>query len=236
MAAPAPRRDARLRWRLAVALLALVALPGCTGTQPHGEELYATARQANLLFKEAVGAVLVHLSDEGAWQVQEYGDLPVDCHPGYAFSLHRTTFEGWTLEADAVTTADRLAGWLTARGWQAQVATSSSGAVTADPGASPGASEHTDPAAPHDGHVVVEASGPDVAVATLVIEIRDGAGSADAIGVGATTECFHGDAEELTALLYPGYPDHPVDHEPLPAGEPAGATPIFGFTEDGRPR
>ena len=82
MAAPAPRRDGRLRWRIAAALLAVVALPGCTSTQPHGEELYATARQANLLFKESVGAVLVHLSDEGAWQVQEYGDLPVDCHPG----------------------------------------------------------------------------------------------------------------------------------------------------------
>jgi len=212
MAEPAPRRAARLGRRIATVLVPAVALSGCASAQVDGDELYATARQANLLFKETVAAVLVHLSD-GTWQVQEYGDLPVDCDPGYAFALHRTTYEGWTLDADAPTTADRIAEWLTARGWTAKA-----------------------PETDVDGQVVVEASHPALAIDSLVIAIRDGEGSADAIGVGATTTCFDGDAEELTELLYPGYPDDPVDHEPLPTGEAAGATPIFGFTEDGRPR
>ncbi|MFF2486620.1 hypothetical protein ACFVSU_09490 [Microbacterium sp. NPDC058062] len=212
MTEPAPRRPARLSRWLAVALLALLALPGCTAMAPHGDELYASARQANLLFKEAVAALLVHVSD-GTWQVQEYGDIPVDCRDGYAFSLHRTTYEGWTTDADAPTTADRLGEWLIARGWT------------------------TRPPAQHaDGEVVVEASDPSLDVATLTIEIRGGAGRADAIGVGATSTCFDGDPAELTAILYPGWPDHPVAHEPLPVGELAGATPIFGFTEDGEPR
>lgn len=212
MTEPAAGRSAHLpRW-LAVAALAILALPGCASGQPHGDELYASARQANLVFKEAVATVLVHISD-GTWQVQEYGDLPADCDSGYAFALHRTTFEGWTLAADAATTADRLAAWLDERGWKA-----------------------TAPTTAATGEVVVEASDPTVGVAELTIEIRGGAGRADAIGVGATSTCSAGDAEELTALLYPGYPDQPVAHEPLPAGELAGETPIFGFTRDGRPR
>jgi len=204
-------RRPRLGRLLAVVALVAIALTGCAGAQPHGEELYATARQANLLFKETVAAVLIHISD-GTWQIQDYGDLPLDCHPGYAFSLHRTTFEGWTLDRDAATTAEGLAAWLGDRGWTAQIRSGG------------------------DGQPAVEASAPALQIASLVIEIRDGDGTADAIGVGATSDCVDGDAEELKALLYPGYPDRPVAHEPLPAGEPAGATPIFGFTEDGSPR
>lgn len=215
MTEPAPRRSARLARWLAAASLAVVAaaaLAGCTDTRPHGDELYAAARQANLLFKEAVATVLVHLSD-GTWQVQEYGDLPLDCDGGYAFSLHRTTFEGFTLEADAPTTATAVAGWLAARGWSTR-----------------------QPVTTAEGEAVVVASDPAAGVASLVVEIRDGEATTDAIGVGATTRCHDGDRAELTAILYPGSPDHPVEHEPLPAGEPAGATPIFGFTEDGEPR
>ncbi|WP_426322277.1 hypothetical protein [Microbacterium sp. E-13] len=210
MTGPAAGRSAHLpRW-LALTLLAVLALPACASAPPHGDELYASARQANLLFKEAVATVLVHISD-GSWQIQEYGDLPVECDTGYAFFLHRTTFEGWMMDADATTTADRLRAWLGERGWKT-----------------------TAPKADEAGQVVVEASDPAVGVAGLTIEIRDGKG--DAIGVGAASTCFDGDARELAALLYPGSPGHPVAHEPLPAGELAGARPIFGFTQDGGPR
>ena len=47
-----------------------------------------------------VATVLMHIYDN-VWQVQEYGDLPLDCPVGYAFFMHRTTPEGWTLDADA---------------------------------------------------------------------------------------------------------------------------------------
>lgn len=209
------RRRPRVPQRVLAGALALVVaacVASCTDTRPHGEQLYSAARQANLLFKETVGAVLIHLSD-GTWQVQEYGDLPVDCGAGYGFSLHRTTYEGWTLDADAATTADRIARWLADRGWTTSA-----------------------PERGSDGRVVVEASDPAVAVAMLAIEIRDGEGTADAIGVGATSDCFDGDPRELTAILYPGWPDDTVTHEPLPVSEPAGARPVFGFTADGRPR
>ncbi|MFB7894337.1 hypothetical protein ACFC1I_19200 [Microbacterium sp. NPDC056044] len=215
MTGPAPRPAARLRRRaaglLAAVVVVVLALPGCASAQPEGDELYASARHANLLFKEAVATVLVHISD-GTWQVQEYGDLPVDCRPGYSFAMHRTTFEGFTLEADAPTTASRLERWLSDRGWT------------------------TAPATAADGEVRVEASDPALEVGSLVIDIGNGGESGDAIGVGATSTCFDGDADALTALLYPGYPDHVLAHEPLPAGELAGATPVFGFTDDGAAR
>lgn len=196
---------------LAGAVLVAGALSSCTSPTPHDDELYRSARDANLRFKEAVAKVLTHISDD-SWQVQEYGDLPVDCHPGYAFALHRTTYEGWRLPTDAATTAAEIAGWLRAEGW-----------TVTDP--EPGA-----------GAVVVQASDHSRAIDSLVVEVRDGTGTADAIGVGAASDCVAGDAEELRAQLYPGYPDRPVDHDPLPVTEPPDATPIFGFTADGAPR
>lgn len=205
------------RWVIATAVLAGVAgLAGCTPATGKEEALYASARQHDLLFRQTVATVLLHLYD-GDWQVQEYGDLPVACDEGYGFELGRTTPEGWTLDgdahADAPTLAHRAARWLTDRGWTAR-----------------------DAAADADGTVEVHASVEGFGIETLTIEIRDGEGSADAIGVRATTTCFDGAPDELTAILYPGWPDDPVAHDPLPASEPPGAVPVFGFTADGHPR
>lgn len=204
------RRAAR-RTAAAAALVVATTLAGCIAA-PASDGLYETARQANLLFKAAVATVQLHLYD-GDWQVQEYGDLPVGCDGGYGFTMGRTTPEGWTLSADATTTGHRLARWLTDHGWKAQ-----------------------DAATQADGDVAVEASGRAVGVAGLVIEIRDGEASADAISVHAESSCHAGDPAELTAILYPGSPGDPGSHAALPAAEPAGAVPVFGFTEDGEPR
>ena len=204
------------RWAAVAAGLALVgALAGCTTSGATDDDLYDAARQSNLLFKSAVGSVQLHLYD-GDWQVQEYGDAPVDCGSGYAFIMGRTTPEGWTLDADAMSTAQHLARWLTAHGWTT-----------------------TDAAASGDGIVVVEASNPAFAIASLVVEVRDGQvrdgeAAADAIGVHAETACQDGDADALTAILFPGSPD--AAHDALPVAEPAGTVPVFGFTADGHPR
>ena len=199
------------RWAAVAAGLALVgALAGCTTSGATDDDLYDAARQTNLLFKSAVGTVQLHLYD-GDWQVQEYGDAPVDCGSGYSFIMGRTTPEGWTLDADAMSTAHHLARWLTARGWTT-----------------------TDAEASGDGIVVVEASSPAFAIASLVVEVRDGEAAADAIGVHAETACQDGDADALTAILFPGSAD--ATHDALPVAEPAGAVPVFGFTADGRPR
>ncbi|WP_345542595.1 hypothetical protein [Microbacterium jejuense] len=191
-------------------------LAGCAVPQPAADALYASARQQNLLFKQTVAAVQVHLYDS-AWQVQEYGDLPVDCDGGYAFSLGRTTPEGWTLDGDAHVDGPMLgahtAQWLADRGW------------TTRPVGTSG-----------DGTTTVRARNDALHVDSLTIEIRDGAASADSISVRAETGCYAGDRDELTAVLIPGWPDDPVAHDPLPASEFAGATPIFGFTEDGAAR
>lgn len=189
-----------------------VVLAGCTGVRGADASVYDAARAQNLAFKSAAATVLVHLYD-GDWQVQEYGDLPERCDGGYAFSMHRTTPEGWTLDEDAAATAHRLARWLSDRGWVAREDATATG-----------------------DRAAVAASDPALGVESLVVEVRDGPASADAIGVGATSVCFDGDAEQLAALLYPGYPGDPVAHDPLPVAEPAGATPVFGFTDDGRPR
>ncbi|WP_106815268.1 hypothetical protein [Microbacterium timonense] len=207
-----PARRGRIRGRLAAGALVVAAmLPSCAAG-PTGDQLYAQAREANLLFKQSVATVLLHIED-GDWQVQEYGDMPVTCDGGYSFSMHRTTFEGWTLDADASTTGRRLAEWLRSRGWNTR-----------------------DVATGADGAVVVEASDRAVGVATLTIDIRDGEASADAVGVGATSTCYDGDPGALAAILYPRSGDRPREHEPLPVVEAAGARPVFGFTEDGEPR
>jgi len=205
--------------RPAAAIAAVVlaaALSGCGDMQTSADDLYESARQHNLLFKQTVATVLLQLYD-GDWQVQEYGDAPVDCDGGYGFELGRTTPEGWTLDGDAhfdaPTLGHRVAQWLTDRGWTTR-----------------------DAATAADGTVMVQAADAPLGLARLVVEIRDGEASADSLSVHATTDCFHGDPDELTAILYPGWPDNPADHEPLPVSEPAGATPVFGFTEDGRPR
>ncbi|MFD4958254.1 hypothetical protein [Microbacterium sp. NPDC058389] len=210
----------RTAWRraaaLATAAVCVACLAGCTGGAAQDDALYTSARQQNLLFRQTVATVLTHLYD-GDWQVQEYGDAPVSCGDGYGFELGRTTPEGWTLDGDAQvdapTLGHRVARWLTDRGWTAR-----------------------DAAADAEGTVEVHASVEGFGIATLTIEIRDGEASADAIGVRATTTCFAGDADELMAVLYPGWPDDPVAHDPLPASEPPGAVPVFGFTEDGHPR
>lgn len=206
-------REARslLRTSFVAALLSAAVLAGCASPSPHGDELYRSAREANLQFKETVAGVLRHLSN-ASWQVQEYGDSPLDCADGYGFSLHRTTYEGWMLRTDALTTAEEAGAWLAARGWTTSAPTVAGGGA------------------------VVEASDPSRSIAALVIEVHDGEGTADAIGVGATSGCFEGDAEELKALLYPGYPDRPSVHEPLPLVEQPDDAPVFGFTPDGRPR
>jgi hypothetical protein len=193
-------------------LVVAVALAGCAPGGGTDADLYDSARQANLLFKEAVGTVQLHVYD-GDWQVQEYGDEPIDCGDGYSFVMGRTTPEGWTLDADAMSTGHHIALWLTAHGW-----------TTTDAEAEPEA----------DGDVVVEASAPAFGIASLVIEVRDGEAAADAVGVHAETDCLAGDAAALTAILSPGSPEAP--HDPLPTAEPAGAVPVFGFTADGHPR
>ncbi|MFK4835524.1 hypothetical protein ACI3KY_07345 [Microbacterium sp. ZW T2_14] len=204
----------RRRWAAVAVGIALVgALAGCATSG--ADDLYDAARQTNLLFKSAVGTVQLHLYD-GDWQVQEYGDAPVDCGSGYSFVIGRTTPEGWTLDADAMSTAHHLAGWLTARGWTT-----------------------TDAEASGDGIAVVEASNPAFAIASLVVEVRDGQvpdgeAAADAIGVHAEAACQDGDADALAAVLFPGSPD--AAHDALPVAEPAGAVPVFGFTADGHPR
>ncbi|GAA5209741.1 hypothetical protein [Microbacterium kyungheense] len=200
----------------AAALAAVAAVAGCAGTQADAEQLYAEARGQNLLFKQTLAGVQVHLYD-GDWQVQEYGDLPVDCGAGYGFSLSRTTPEGWTLDGDAhadgPTFGAHAVRWLADRGWTTQpVATSD------------------------DGTTRVQARNDALHIGSLTIEIRDGAASADSVAVYAATDCYDGDPDELTAILIPGWPDDPVAHEPLPASEPPGAVPVFGFTEDGHPR
>ncbi|GEM_PF-1850553 len=215
--AAASRTDHPCRGVAAIAVLAtVVGLAGCADAASQGDALYASARQHDLLFRQTVATVLLHLYD-GDWQVQEYGDAPVACDEGYGFELGRTTPEGWTLDgdahADAPTLGHRVARWLTDRGWTAR-----------------------DAAADADGTVEVHASVEGFGIETLTIEIRDGEGSADAIGVRATTACFDGDPDALMAILYPGWPDAPVAHDPLPASEPPGAVPVFGFTEDGHPR
>jgi hypothetical protein len=202
---------------IATAVLAATAgVAGCAGGAAQGDALYTSARQHDLLFRQTVATVLLHLYD-GDWQVQEYGDVPVACDEGYGFELGRTTPEGWTLDgdahADAPTVGQRVARWLADRGWTAR-----------------------DAPADADGTVEVHASVGGFGIGTLTIEIRDGRGPADAIGVRATTTCFDGDPDELTAILYPGWPDDPVAHDPLPVAEPPGAVPVFGFTEDGHPR
>jgi len=198
------------------AVLALACLVGCTGGAAPDDALYTSARQHDLVFRQTVATVLLHLYD-GDWQVQEYGDAPVACDDGYGFELGRTTPEGWTLDgdaqADAPTLGHRVARWLADRGWTAR-----------------------DAAPDAEGTVEVHASVEDFGIETLTIEIRDGEASADAIGVRATTTCFDGDPDELMAILYPGWPDDPVAHDPLPASEPPGAVPVFGFTEDGHAR
>ncbi|MBD3942221.1 hypothetical protein IF188_10990 [Microbacterium sp. NEAU-LLC] len=148
--------------------------------------------------------------------MQEYGDLPVDCDTGYAFSLSRTTPEGWTLDGDAdadgPTLGARTVEWLANREWTTQPVGTSD-----------------------DGTTTVQARNEALHVGSLTIEIRDGAASADSLAVRATTNCYPGDPDELTAILIPGWPEDPVAHE-TPVSEPAGATPIFGFTEDGAAR
>jgi hypothetical protein len=213
-AAPTSTRAARLRrWASTAAAVAVIAgLAGCSGPPTPDDELFDAARQANLLFKQSVATVQLHVYD-GDWQVQDYGDEPLACDGGYSFSMHRTTPEGWTLDDDAPTPARRLTAWLGDRGWTTRDAV-------------------TDP----DGQVVVEASDPAFGIVRLIIEIRDGEASADAIGICATSASFDGDPDELTAILYPGWPDDPAPHDAVPAAEPAGAVPVFGYTEDGHPR
>jgi len=210
------RTGCRRTASVVISAVALACLAGCGAGAASADAVYTSGRQHNLLFRQTVATVLLHLYD-GDWQVQEYGDVPVDCDEGYGFELGRTTPEGWTLDgdahADAPTLGHRVARWLTDRGWTAR-----------------------DAAADADGTVEVHASVEAFGIETLTIEIRDGEASADAIGVRATTVCFAGDPDELMAALYPGWPDDPVDHDPLPVSEPPGAVPVFGFTEDGQPR
>lgn len=210
-----PARSTRRRLAAVMLVVALgTVLTGCKGEQmPSDDELYANAREVNLAFKSAVGAVQAQIVDD-EWRVGEYGDAPVDCDGGYGFEMSRLVPEDWRLTTDAETAARDLGEWLGTNGWTDVQVKTYSGDI---------------------GDVVVQARNDDAHVARLDVDIKAGT-VADSVIVRAASTCQDGDPDQLMDILYPGGTSDPVETEPLPETERPDATPIFGFTEDGEPR
>lgn len=180
---------------------------------PSNDALYESAREVNITFKEAVGAVQAQI-DDGEWDSSHYGDVPVDCDDGYGFDMSRVTRPDWRLSDDAETTARELGEWLGTNGWSDVQLKTFPGEI---------------------GNVIVQARNVDAHVARLDVDIHPGT-AGDSVTVRATSTCQDGDPDDLMAVLTPGWPTDAVDHEPRPETERPDATPIFGFTEDGQPR
>jgi hypothetical protein len=188
-------------------------LTACGGEPVTSNDVYDTARELNLAFKSTVAEVQTRISD-GAWRIGEYGDVPVECEDGYGFSMSRQVPLDYRIAGDAESAATELGEWLGSEGW-VDISRRTYGEGI--------------------GNVILEARNPDSRVALLTVDFQKGE-AADAASIRADSTCGEGDPNDLMRELYPGFPTDAVETDPLPTEEPPGATPVFGFTEDGAPR
>lgn len=199
--------SARSRFiKLAGAVAVCAAITGCGAQMPVGSQLFDQAKAANLQFKAAVAAVQMQIYD-GDWVFVEYGNSPMTCgKDGYKFEMARDPLkvEGWKLPGSAAESARDLATWLTGEGWQdVKVITYS----------------------PDLPNATVTASNPDKKVAKLdvIFYTRD---TTDSASVDATTTCLPGNVDELTDLIFPGFPDTRNLEFPPTIGHPLDP-PVF---------
>ncbi|WP_404442025.1 hypothetical protein LG315_06705 [Microbacterium marinum] len=199
---------------LGIGAIAVLLLSGC-GVQMTDQEQFDQSQEANRVFKAAVGEVQLQVLD-GDWVLsEEYGDVPWGCdgagdHGTYWFSMGRATPDGWEAPAAPDEIVQRLGAWFDENGWT-DIRTR-----TYDEGVD---------------NQVIEASKADANVALVVVDLLIGEDSAHAT-VRAKSTCLPGDWMVISELQLP------LGVEPDPIGPTEHPTdpPVFGYTEDGRPR
>jgi len=199
---------------LGIGAVAVLLLSGC-GVQMTDQEQFDRAQEANGAFKAAVGGVQVQVLDDGWLLSEDYGQVPTGCdgasdRNGYSFYMGRESPNGWQPDASAEEIVQRLGAWFDENGWTGiKMRTYGEGI----------------------DNQVIEARNPDANVSLVVVDLLIGEDSARAT-VRAKSTCLPGDWMVINEQLLPA----DVDLDPLPATEHPTDPPVFGYTEDGRPR
>lgn len=205
------RDTTRRRLMAALAVGLVITMTGCDAaeTAPTGDALYRDGEKRFVDYSTVMHSVIMAIH-EGDWTVDTYGASPIPCRidgepTGYAFSWVRL-LEPEQLDPDAAVAAATSA--FEAADLKVSTATRGAG----------------------DGQEITVV-GTGGAVGRGVVTIRPVRG---VIEVSAETDCFPGDAGDLSDMVFDGL-IYDTAWQRFPAFEGPGSQPRFYFPEDGSP-
>mgnify|MGYP001593893992 CR=1 FL=1 len=204
-------REARRRGLKVAAATGMVMtmMTGCGSTVPEGDQLYWDGEKHYTEYATVMHSVIMSI-DEGPWRVDSYGASPIPCDrdggdSGYMFSWVRVLAQD-AVDAEAVEAAATAA--FEKAGLDAETATFGEG-----------------------DRQEINIIGTGAPVGRGVVTIRPARAT---IEVTAETDCFAGDAGDLSDLIFDGLVYKGASQR-FPAFEGPDWQPRFYFPEDGSP-